>query len=821
MKTYTYNEAFAETLNYFGGDELATTVFLDKYALKNPNNELVEKTPADMHKRIAKEFARIEKGKFKKPLTEEEIFSYLDHFKYIVPQGSPMYGIGNNYQTVSLSNCYLADVPEDSIGDIYRIDEQLAQICKRRGGVGVDISKLRPIGHITHNAAKTSTGIVGWMDQYSSTIRRIGQDGRRGALIITLSVHHPQILDFIRSKEDKTKITGANISVKLSNEFLTAVEKDTDYELRFPVDAKKPVISQKISAKKVWDEIVKHAHSDAEPGLLFWDNVLDYTPSSVYEEYRPQGTNPCSELILSPLDSCRLLLLNLYSYVNNPFSDKAEFNYELFSKHAQIAQRLMDDLVDLEAEKVKKIIDKIESDPETTEIKERELEMWKRVLKFCIEGRRTGTGTTALGDTIAALNIKYASDESIKLVDKIFKTFKLACYRSSVDMAKELGSFKCYDADKEKKSLFIQRIKEQDPQLYDDMKKYGRRNIAISTISPAGTVSILTRTTSGIEPLFELSYMRRKKLTTLGDNEIVDFIDKNGDKWHNYTIHHPTVNEWMKITKETDVTKSPWHKCCAEDINWVNRVKLQATIQKHICHSISSTVNLPENASVKEVAKIYETAWSEGCKGITIYRKNSRDGVLVQTNKEKETDGRKIDRITKTTAPSRPKELPCDIYHVKITKKLDKVRTFDYMVLIGLYNNRDPYEVFSIENGKYDKKLTKGKIIKEAKGRYHLIFEDGSEIKDITKDTTENEDALTRMISTALRHGSDVHFVVEQLSKVGGVELFGFAKSIARSLKHYIKDQTVSGELCSECGVRLVYENGCFICKNCGQSKCS
>lgn len=820
MKIVNYDDAFNESLKYFNGDELATKSFLDKYALKNNEEQLLEKTPADMHRRIAKEFARVEKNKFKTPLSEDHIFNLLDQFRYIVPQGSPMYGIGNNFQTISLSNCYLADSPEDSYGGIHFVDEEITQISKRRGGVGVDISKLRPEGMATHNASRSSTGIISFMDRYSNSILEVGQSGRRGALIITLSIHHPQILDFVNAKKDKTKVTGANISVRLSDEFLTAVTEDKDYELRWPVDSKKPKISKNISARLIWNEIIKSAHADAEPGLLFWDNVLNETPSSVYEEYKPQGTNPCSELILSPLDSCRLLLLNLYSYVKKPFTKEAEFDYELFIEHSKIAQRLMDDLVDLEAEKIEKIIEKVESDPQVIEIKCRELNMWKRVLKYCKEGRRTGTGITGLGDAIAALGVKYASDESIQLVDNIFKNFKLACYRSSVDMAKEIGAFTCYDADKEKKSAFIQRIKKEDPELYLDMVKYGRRNIAISTISPAGTVSLLTRTTSGVEPLFMMAYLRRKKLQN-NQTERVDFVDKMGVKWQNFEVYHPKVKEWMDITGETDVTKSPWHKCCAEDINWVNRVKLQATIQKHICHSISSTVNLPEDVSVKDVTKIYETAWKEGCKGITVYRKNSRDGVLIENPENKDKEGQKLDRIPKTHAPVRPKELPCDIYHVKITKKLDKLRVFDYLVAVGLYNGKDPYEVFAVENGKYDKKLTKGRIIKEGKGKYHLIFSDDTEIKNITADTTETEDALTRMTSTTLRHGADVQYIVEQLNKVTGVELFGFAKAIARSLKHYIKDQTVSNELCSECGVRLIFENGCFICKNCGHSRCS
>jgi ribonucleoside-diphosphate reductase alpha chain len=823
MKSVDYTEARRQTLEYFNNEELPTDSFLEKYALKNNDDALLESTPSDMHHRLAKEFARIEKNKFKQPLSEEEIFGYFDHFKYIVPQGSPMYGIGNNFQTISLSNCFLCDTPEDSYGDILRIDEQMVQLCKRRGGTGVDLSKLRPIGIPTHNAAHTTTGILSWMKRYANSIGEVGQNGRRGALIELLSIHHPQILDFIQAKDKKfdkngkplpPEVEGANLSVKLSNEFLQAVENNTDYEQRWPVDSQNPKISKRVNAREVWNEIIKHAHGSGEPGILMWDTVLSETPSSVYPAFKPQGTNPCSELILSPLDSCRLLLLNLYSYVKNPFTKEASFDFELFAKHAKIAQRLMDDLVDLESEKINKIIEKIERDPESEYIKSRELDMWKRILKYCNEGRRTGTGTTGLGDTLAALGVAYASEECFPIVEKIFKTLKLSCYRMSVDMAKELGAFACYDAVKEKESPFIQRIKQEDENLYNDMVKYGRRNIALLTISPAGTVSILTKTTSGVEPLFALSYKRRRKISN--KNEKYDQIDENGNIWQVYEVYHSKILEWMRITGETDVQKSPWYGCCAQDISWINRVKMQSLIQKHICHSISSTVNLPNTATIEDVAKVYETAWHSGCKGITVYREGSRDGVLITNDTTKSEN---ITPIIKTQAPKRPKELPCDIYHIKITKKLDKIRVFDYMVLIGLYNGTEPYEVFAIENGKYDKKITKGKIIRENRGIYHLVMDDGTEIKNILNDTTENEDALTRLTSTSLRHGVDIKYIVQQLSKVEGSDLFAFSKSIARALKHYIKEG-VSGENCPNCGIKLIFENGCFICKNCGKSKC-
>jgi len=829
MKHYTYAESVDECLKYFNNDELPANIIVEKYLLKNNNNELLEKSPKDLHKRLAKEFARIEKGKFKNPFTEDEIFNWFDKFRWIVPQGSPMYGIGNDFQTISLSNCFLCDTPEDSYGDILRVDEQLVQLCKRRGGTGVNLSKLRPEGMSTNNAAKTSTGIVSWMKRYANSIGEVGQSGRRGALIEILSIHHPQVLDFIKAKDDKIDdkgnpvprtIEGANISVQLSEEFLKAVEKDTDYELRWPIDSKKPLVSKMVSARSIWNEIILRAHSCGEPGILMWDNVLRETPSSVYPEYCPEGTNPCSELILSPLDSCRLLLMNLYSYVKNPFTKDAEFDYDLFAKYAQYAQRLMDDLVDLEAEKVRKIITKIENDPEPMTTRCRELEMWKRILKYCEEGRRTGTGITGLGDTMAALGIPYASEKCFTEVDKIFRTMKLACYRSSVEMSKELGPFACYDATKEKVSPFIQRIKSEDINLYNDMVKYGRRNIALTTIAPAGSVSILTQTTSGLEPLFELSYKRRRKLSSDMLHGKTYETDRNGNHWETYTVYHPKIQEWMKITGETDVTKTPWYGSCAADIKWENRVRLQSIIQKHICHSISSTVNLPNSATVQDVAKIYETAWKSGCKGLTVYRDGCRDGVLIRNDQQEENDKliAKIAAIIKTEAPKRPKELPCDIYHIKITKRLDKVRTFDYMVMVGLYHN-EPFEIFCTENGQYKGKSVKGKILKETKGRYHLIMDDGTEVKDITKETTEAEDALTRMVSTSLRHGVDTKYVVDQLQKVEGADLFAFSKSLARALKHYIKEGT-TGSSCDKCGSKLIFENGCFICKQCGNSKC-
>jgi len=808
MNQFTYQEVYNQTLAYFNDDDLASTVFIDKYALRDEDGNLLENNPSMMFRRIAKEFARIEKNKFKNPLTEDQIFELLDHFKYIVPAGSPLFGIGNDTQTISLSNCFFCDIPEDSYSAILKVDEQFVNICKRRGGVGVSLDNLRPKGTKTNNAARTSTGIIPFLERYSNTIREVGQEGRRGAGIAILSVHHPQVLDFATVKNDDKRVTGLNISIKLSNEFMIAVEKDIEYEMRFPIDYKergvKPTISKMVKAREVWDTIIKSAHNRGEPGLLMWDNITKETPADVYEEFASKGCNPCSELNLSVLDSCRLISLNLFSFVENPFTSKAKFNYEKLHEVTMIAQRLMDDLVDLESEKVQKIIDKVKKDPEPMKIKRDEIELWETIKKNNDEGRRTGLGFMGLADVFAALGMKYGDEDSIRKADRISKAIKLAAYRSSVDMAKELTPFICYDYKLEENHPFIKRIANEDPILYNDMIKYGRRNVALLTVPPTGSISIEAGVSSGIEPLFEIGYTRRKKNND--SNERADFIDQNGDRWQEFKVFHNRVSQWMEVTGEKNVEKSPWYKSCANDINWLNRVKIQGTIQRHICHSISSTINLPKDVSVDVVAKIYESAWKEGLKGITVYRDGCRSGVLVKKDESSNRD-----------APKRPKELSCDIFYTKVSKKLDKVRFFEYIVFIGLLENQ-PYEVFAIE-GSNGKKETTGKIVKHGKGNYEAILQDGTVYKNLTKETTENEDSLTRMISTALRHKVPVHYIVEQLQKVEG-EMFGFAKCISRALKKFIKNGIVSTEICKKCGGKLIYENGCYICKSCGESKC-
>jgi ribonucleoside-diphosphate reductase alpha chain len=805
---YEYCDALKQSIEYFGGEELSAKVFLDKYALRDENGEILEDTPDKMHRRLAKEFARIEKDKFKKPLTEEDIYNYFKDFKYIIPGGSGLSGIGNKYKYVSLSNCFVGKSPLDSYSSICKTDEEIVSISKRRGGIGFDVSNLRPQGSPTSNASNTSTGIVSFCERYSNTIMEVGQAGRRGALILTISIHHPEVVNFIKMKQDLNKVNGANISVRLTDEFLEAVENDKEYEQRWPVDSKKPKISNMIKAKEIWDMITESAWKSAEPGILLWNNIIKESPADCYPDFQSTSTNPCSELPLSERDSCRLLLLNSYSFVENPFTKNAKFNFDKFYNYSQVAQRLMDDLIDLEIENIDNIIKKIQQDPEPIEIKRDELSLWKAVKKSCQEGRRTGTGLNAIGDTIAACGLEYGSKKSIDLVGEIFKTLKIGCYRSSVDMAKEIGAFKVWEYDLEKNNPFLLRIKEEDPTLYKEMKKYGRRNIGMLTMAPSGSVSILTKTTSGIEPLFQTSYVRRKKINVNDENIKVDFVDNSGDRWQNFEIFHPKIKEWEEITKEKDITKSPWYGCCAEEIDWNKRVLLQATANKHIDHSISSTLNLPEEATIEDVSKIYIAAWKYGCKGITVYRKNCRTGVLIDGDQEK----KKL-LITKTSAPKRPKELPGDLHHVS-------VKGSRYFVLVGIINGQEPYEVFA---GNEDmEKLPRQVIIRKKKRNTYCITNiNTGEIlfDDISKKINDEEEALTRMISLGLRHGADITFITHQLEKTNG-DMLGFSKAVSRVLKKYIKEGSmVHGESCPECGGELRRAEGCVAC-TCGFSRC-
>lgn len=813
-KIYSYEEAFKNSLEYFSGDDLAAKVFLDKYALRNKNGDLLEDEPSKMHHRLASEFARIQKSKYKNPLSEVELFNLFQKFKRIIPQGSPMFGIGNNYQTVSISNCFVLDTPEDSYNSIIDIDKQLVNISKRRGGVGIDLSKLRPKGSLTNNAAKSSTGIISWMERYSNSIREVGQHGRRGALMLTLNVHHPDVLDFATVKNDNSKVTGANISLSLTKEFLDAVKNNTDYELRFPVDykqsGKEPQISKFVKAKEVWKTIIHSAWLRAEPGLLMWDNILS-GPADCYDKYKAVSTNPCSEIAMCSLESCRLLAINLFGYVKEPFTKIARFDYELFHSEAKIAQKLMDDIVDMESEKIDQILKKIKSDPESDEIKQSEITLWNKIKKLNDECRRTGLGITALADTLAGLGIKYGTEKSIIETEKIYKTLKLAAYEASVDMAEELGKFKDYDSEVEKNNEFLLRIKEESPVLYKKMLKFGRRNIALTTTAPTGSVSILAQTSSGIEPVFNLGYKRRKKINPNDKNSKVDFIDQNGDSWQEFMVYHPKLKMWMDITGKDNVEESPWNKATANEIDWINRVKLQAAAQLHVCHAISSTINLPEDVTEEQVAEIYETAFASGVKGITIYRDNCRTGVLVNKTKKDE------DIIYHTTAPKRPKELSCDVHHLTYNSNR-------YYVIIGLLGS-DPYECFiGLNNdGEGDtiipKSIKNGILVKESKGRYLIRT---GEFSCVLKNTTtdENADVLARLLSTSLRHGSSIPFIVHQLEKTKG-DLTSFSKVLCRVLKKYIQDGTVvTGENCPTCANSIVRENGCKICKSCGWSTC-
>lgn len=799
MTKYSYEDALSQSVIYFNGDDLAAKVFIDKYSIRDNDGNILENTPKAMHRRIAKEFARIEASKFSRPYSEDYIFSLMDKFKYIVPQGSILYGCGNPYSITSLSNCYVVESPADSYGGILRADQHLVQISKRRGGVGIDLSKLRPKGFITKNAARSSTGILSWMERYSNSIREVGQDGRRGALMLTLSVHHPDILDFITVKNDPTKITGANISVRLTNEFLTAVEQDTDYKLRFPINSDNVV--KTINARNVWNTIIHSAWLRAEPGLLFWDNILDYNAIDCYGDlgFETISTNPCSELPLCANDSCRLLLLNLFNYVIHPFKDNARFDSKLFYEHAKVAQRLMDDVIDLEIEKINKIIDKIESDPEVSNIKQEELELWFKIKEKCEIGRRTGLGITALGDMLAALGYKYDSEDALKVVDLIFKNLKLAALDSSCSIAEELGAFSIWDWNREKESLFLLQIKEERPELYERISQYGRRNIGHLTVAPTGSMSLLTQTTSGVEPLFRLQpYIRRKKVNPGDKNAKVDFVDQNGDSWQNFEVYHPKVKLWMETTKEKDLEKSSWFGCCAEDIDWQQRVKLQGIIQRHIDHAISSTINLPETATESEVSTIYLDAWKNRLKGVTVYRNNCRTGVLV-------------DKAETTPNKKRPKKLKCDIYH-------PSVRGVKYYVAIGIAEDEKVYEIFAGNNG-IDHSINKGYIQRIKNGKYSLISDNEVIIENLCDHCSDEEEGIARLASISLRNNVDIKDVVDQLEKTKG-SLSGFTKAMTRVLKKYIPDGSKSNEICNECSSNLIFSEGCKRCPVCGWSRC-
>lgn len=830
MKTYTFEEVLAASLEYFDGDELAANTWATKYALRDNNGQYCEATPKDMHWRLAREFARIE-AKYPNPMDVEEIFGLLDRFKYIVPQGSPMSGIGNNFKLQSLSNCFVIESPADSYGGILMTDQEQVQIMKRRGGVGFDLSTIRPKGLPTANAAQTTDGIEIFMDRFSNSCREVAQGGRRGALMLTLDVHHPQVRDFVKIKQDLKRVTGANISLRLSDEFLEAVEKGGQVQLRWPCDPKaKHILEDYIDARELWDDIIDSAHRCAEPGLLFWGNAKKYSPADVYEDegFGSVSTNPCGEIILSPNDSCRLMVVNLASFVNNPFTQEAEFDWVKYEEVVGKAQRLMDDMIDLEIEQIDKILIKIETDPEPDAIKAAELNLWRKIRDAAERGRRTGLGVTAVGDAVAQMNLRYGSDQSIELVEQMYRSLAVASYHSSIQMAKERGCFPVYSYRKEEDHPFIKRILEAGgKEMEEAYQTHGRRNIANTTTAPCGSVSILTQTTSGIEPAYTLIYTRRKKINPNDEDAKVDYIDQMGDQWTEFTVRHHGFKKWQEATGKTDedIEESPYFGGTSNDVDWVQKVKMQGAAQQWICHAISNTTNLPADTDAETVKNVYMTGWKSGCKGVTVYVDGSRAGVLVQ----------KKSMFIQHNAPKRPVQLPCEVHRSTIKVGAEKDGTpimQDWIFFVGLYESK-PFEVFggTTENIELPKKVTDGYIVKrsfKSGGKYDFYYgdlDDPFKIKDIVRQF-DNPDRgwATRMISLGLRHGTPIHYVVEQLQRDKEAPLHDFGKCVARVLKKYIEDGVVprAEKVCFHCGAEdsLRYQEGCALCTACGQSKC-
>ncbi|MBR3828140.1 MAG: adenosylcobalamin-dependent ribonucleoside-diphosphate reductase [Bacteroidales bacterium] len=838
-KQYLPEDIMKSSVEYFHGDELAANVWMNKYALRD-GNVIFELNPDMMHRRIASEFARIE-SKYPNPMSEEEIYGLLKDFRYIIPQGSPMSGIGNDFQVVSLSNCFVIGNSgnSDSYGGIMKIDQEQVQLMKRRGGVGHDLSHIRPGGSPVKNSALTSTGIVPFMERYSNTTREVAQGGRRGALMLSISIKHPDAEKFIDAKLEQGKITGANVSVKITDEFMRCAMEGKPFVQQYPIDSDKPIVKKEIDATALWNKIIANAWSSAEPGVLFWDTIIRESIPDCYSDfgYRTVSTNPCGEIPLCPYDSCRLQAINLFSYVKNPFTPQAEFDFDLFKKHVTMGQRLMDDLIDLELEKVEKIIAKIEADPESDEIKSVEKNLWLNIKMKCLEGRRTGFGITAEGDMLAALGLRYGSDEATDFAVKVQSTLACSAYRSSVTMAKERGCFPIYDANREKLNPFIQRLAEADPQLYTEMLTYGRRNIALLTIAPTGTVSICTQTTSGIEPVFLVSYKRRKKINPndkdTSKHKIVQ--DQSGDYFEEYNVFHPKFIDWLKINgydadevmamKDADlnkiIEKSPYHKATSADIDWVAKVKMQGAIQKWVDHSISVTVNIPKETSKEIVREIYETAWKSGCKGCTIYRDGSRHGVLVSNDEQNHP------QFGETKAPKRPKKLDAEIVRFKNNKE-------DWIAVVGMYEGR-PYEIFTgrASNFLLPATVEKGWVIRvkeqgDEHARYDFQFLDPDgykvTIEGLSRTFKKEYWNYAKLISGILRHGMPIQNVVDLITKLTFDEdtITTWKNGVARALRRYIKDGTATDEVCPDCGQKtVVYSGGCKHCTNCGWSKCS
>ncbi|MBR8704004.1 adenosylcobalamin-dependent ribonucleoside-diphosphate reductase [Porphyromonas levii] len=849
MKTYDFDEVYQATLEYFDGDELAAKVWSTKYALKDDKGEILEKTPADMHHRIASEIARIE-AKYPNPLSEQEVFDLMDHFRYIVPQGSPMTGIGNNYQVASLSNCFVIgmDGQADSYGGIFKMDEEQVQLMKRRGGVGQDLSYIRPAGSPVKNSALTSTGLVSFMNRYSNSTREVAQDGRRGALMLSVSIQHPDSQAFIDAKLEEGKITGANISVRITDEFMRAVVDDTHYTLQYPIEVQDPKVKRTIKARELWNKIIHNAWKSAEPGVLFWDTIIKESLPDCYADlgFRTVSTNPCGEIPLCPYDSCRLLAINLYGYVEHPFTPEAKFNFELFKKHVGYAQRMMDDIIDLESEKIDQIIAKIESDPETDDVKRTELELWQKIRRKTLMGRRTGVGITAEGDMLAALGFRYGTEEATNHAVKVQKTLALAAYASSVTMARERGAFEIYDAKREAHNPMILRIKAADPKLYDSMVKYGRRNIACLTIAPTGSTSIMTQTTSGIEPVFMPVYKRRRKINSNeAENSKATFVDEVGDQWEEYIVYHHHFKTWMKANGydtakdysqeqiEQLVEKSPYYKATSNDVDWVAKVRMQGQMQKWVDHSISVTVNLPNSVDEALVNELYITAWREGCKGCTIYRDGSRAGVLVAADKKKKKEEKLAEETTpeaQVVMPSkRPIELEADIVRFQNNKE-------KWIAFIGLVDGR-PYEIFTgiddEDEGLYiPKRINKGLIIKsiDPDGTKHYDFQysnkRGLKVTVEALDTKFNPEFwnYAKLISGVLRYNMPIDQVIllVQGMELNDESINTWKNGVERALRKYVQSgQKASGQTCPTCGSEdLVYQEGCLICQNCGNSKC-
>jgi ribonucleoside-diphosphate reductase alpha chain len=843
-KTYSYDEAYDASLEYFKGDELAARVWVNKYAVKDSFGNIYEKSPEDMHWRIANEVARVE-AKYPNALSSQELFDLLDHFKYIVPQGSPMTGIGNDYQIASLSNCFVIglDGSADSYGAIIRIDEEQVQLMKRRGGVGHDLSHIRPKGSPVKNSALTSTGLVPFMERYSNSTREVAQDGRRGALMLSVSIKHPDSESFIDAKMTEGKVTGANVSVKLDDEFMQAAVEGKPYTQQYPIDSPNPMVSKEIDASALWKKIVHNAWKSAEPGVLFWDTIIRESVPDCYADlgFRTVSTNPCGEIPLCPYDSCRLLAINLYSYVVNPFTPEAYFDFELFKKHVALAQRIMDDIIDLELEKIECILEKIDSDPESMEVKGSERHLWEKIYHKSGLGRRTGVGITAEGDMLAAMGLRYGTEEATEFSEKVHKTIALEAYRSSVNMAKERGAFEIYDAEREKNNPFINRLKDADPELYEEMRKYGRRNIACLTIAPTGTTSLMTQTTSGIEPVFMPVYKRRRKVNPNDANVHVDFVDETGDAFEEYVVFHHKFLTWMKINgydpdkrytqEEIDelVEKSPYYKATSNDVDWLMKVKMQGRIQKWVDHSISVTINLPNNVSEDLVNQLYVEAWRSGCKGCTVYRDGSRAGVLISTKKKDKKEEEECRCKPPQVVEVRPKVLEADVVRFQNNKE-------KWVAFVGLLDGR-PYEIFTglqddEEGIVLPKSVTSGRIIKsydeDGTKHYDFQFENKRGYKMTIEGLSEKFNKeywnYAKLISGVLRWRMPIEQVIKL---VGSLQLDSenintWKNGVERALKKYVQDGTeAKGVKCPNCGHEtLVYQEGCLICKTCGSSRC-